>query len=108
MSLVQPPLARRVVVVVLDGLRADLIGHSRFPALAALRADSAHTMSATTVLPSVTAAAMTSLLTGVGPARHGMDSDRFRLVEKTRRCVNVPGGHCSRQRVRFCARSPMG
>ena len=71
--------ARRVVVVVLDGLRADLVGDPRFPVLAALARESAHTLEATTVLPSVTAAAMTSLFTGVAPALHGMDSDRFRV-----------------------------
>lgn len=71
--------AQRVVVVVLDGLRADLVGDPRFPTLAAMARETAHTLDATTVLPSVTAAAMTSLLTGVAPALHGMDSDRFRL-----------------------------
>ena len=54
------PPARRVVVLVLDGLRADLIGDPRFPNLIALRNASAHTVSATTVQPSVTAVAMTS------------------------------------------------
>ena len=77
--LVRPAPATRVVVVVMDGLRADLVGDPRFPALAALRDESAHTLDATTVLPCVTAAAMTSLLTGVTPAIHGMDSDRFRV-----------------------------
>ena len=71
--------ATRVVVVVMDGLRADLVGDPRFPELAALRAESAHTLDATTVLPAVTAAAMTSLLTGVTPAIHGMDTDKFRV-----------------------------
>ncbi len=75
----RPAPATRVVVVVMDGLRADLVGDPRFPALAALRAEGAHTLDATTVLPCVTAAAMTSLLTGVTPAIHGMDSDRFRV-----------------------------
>lgn len=71
--------ARRVVIVVLDGLRADLVGDPRFPTLAAMTREAAHTLDATTVLPSVTAAAMTSLLTGVAPAMHGMDSDKFRF-----------------------------
>lgn len=73
--------ARRVVVVVLDGLRADLVGDPRFPTLAALAREAAHTLEATTVLPSVTAAAMTSLFTGVAPAVHGMDSDRFKVPQ---------------------------
>ena len=73
------PLARRVVLLVLDGLRADLVGDPRFPHLAALAARSACTTDAITVLPSVTAVAMTSLLSGVAPADHGVLSDRFRV-----------------------------
>lgn len=73
------PPARRVVILVLDGLRADLVGDPRFPNLARLSAASATTTDATTVLPSVTAVAMTSLLSGLAPADHGVDSDRFRV-----------------------------
>ncbi len=73
------PLARRVVLLVLDGLRADLVGDPRFPNLAALQRESACTTDATTVLPSVTAVAMTSLLSGLAPVDHGVDSDRFRV-----------------------------
>ncbi|MES3034277.1 MAG: alkaline phosphatase family protein [Gemmatimonadota bacterium] len=71
--------ARRVVLLVLDGLRADLVGDPRFPNLAALQRESACTTDATTVLPSVTAVAMTSLLSGLSPIDHGVDSDRFRV-----------------------------
>ncbi len=85
-----PPTARRVVVLVLDGLRADLVGDPRFPNLRALRDASAHTVDATTVLPSVTAVAMTSLLSGVGPAEHGVDSDRFRVPDPRRALQTVP------------------
>jgi Type I phosphodiesterase / nucleotide pyrophosphatase len=85
-----PPAARRVVLLVLDGLRADLVGDSRFPNLRALRDASAHTVDATTVLPSVTAVAMTSLLSGVGPAKHGVDSDRFRVPDPARALMTVP------------------
>lgn len=73
------PAARRVILLVLDGLRADLIGDARFPHLARLCVKSASTVDATTVLPSVTAVAMTSLLSGLSPADHGIDSDRFRV-----------------------------
>lgn len=76
---VTTPPARRVVLLVLDGLRADLVGDPRFPNLAALQRDSAFTTDGTTVLPSVTAVAMTSLLSGLAPVDHGIDSDRFRV-----------------------------
>ncbi|MCC7053872.1 MAG: alkaline phosphatase family protein [Gemmatimonadaceae bacterium] len=71
--------ARRVVLLVLDGLRADLVGDPRFPHLASLARAGACTTDATTVLPSVTAVAMTSLLSGLATADHGVTSDRFRV-----------------------------
>ncbi|HYW49213.1 MAG TPA: alkaline phosphatase family protein [Gemmatimonadaceae bacterium] len=77
-------------MLVLDGLRADLIGDPRFPHLAALRDASAHTLDAITVLPSVTAVAMTSLLSGVGPADHGVDNDRFRVPTPRRPLETLP------------------
>lgn len=84
------PAARRVVLLVLDGLRADLVGDPRFPHLSALRDASAHTVEGITVLPSVTAVAMTSLLSGVGPADHGVDTDRFRVPAPGRALTTVP------------------
>lgn len=73
------PIAQRVILLVLDGLRADLVGDARFPHLARIAASGATTTEATTVLPSVTACAMTSLLSGVAPVEHGVRSDRFAL-----------------------------
>ncbi len=76
---IHDPAARRIVLLVLDGLRADLVGDPRFPHLAALLDESAFTLDALTVLPSVTAVAMTSLLSGLAPVDHRVDSDRFRV-----------------------------
>ncbi len=70
---------RRVVLVVLDGLRPDAIPRFGLPHLAALAHHSAYTMLGRTVSPSVTACAMASLLTGAAPERHGLQSDRFHL-----------------------------
>lgn len=70
---------RRVVLVVLDGLRPDAIPRFGLPHLAALAQRSAYTMLGRTVSPSVTACAMASLLTGAAPERHGLQSDRFQL-----------------------------
>lgn len=82
-------LARRVILVVLDGLRADLVGDARFPNLAHLAATGACTAAAMTVLPSVTACAMTSLLSGVAPVEHGVRTDRFTLprVDAQQSCL---------------------
>ena len=79
MLIPHPGPARRVVLLVLDGLRADLVGDARFPHIAALAARGASTTDATTVMPSVTAVAMTSLLSGLAPVDHGVQSDRFRV-----------------------------
>lgn len=71
----------RVIVVVLDGLRADAIPLFALPTLTRLAGRGASSASAQTVSPSVTAAAMGSLLTGVRPADHGLTSDRFRIPQ---------------------------
>jgi hypothetical protein len=68
---------RRVIIVVLDGLRADAIDAIPLRHLQALKMRSAWTADGQTVAPSVTAAAMGSLLTGVPPRIHGLESDRF-------------------------------
>lgn len=48
------------------------------------------TLGATTVTPSVTAAAMTSLLTGVPPEQHGIKSDKFFLPSPRTDVLPVP------------------
>ncbi len=73
-----PAPVRRVIVVVADGLRPDVIPLLDLPVLGRLLGQGAATLTACTVAPSVTAAAMGSLLTGVEPRVHGLTSDRFR------------------------------
>lgn len=73
------PDIRRVVLVVLDGLRADAIPALGLRCWQRLASFGASSLSGTTVAPSVTAAAMASLLTGAPPAMHGLRSDRFHL-----------------------------
>jgi predicted AlkP superfamily pyrophosphatase or phosphodiesterase len=77
---------RRVVLVVMDALRPDAIIHFDMERLLRLVHRGASTLSATTIQPSVTAAAMTSLFTGVPPQVHGLKSDRFH-IPKSRSCV---------------------
>ncbi|WP_307451816.1 alkaline phosphatase family protein [Microbacterium proteolyticum] len=70
--------ARSVIVFLVDGLGAHNLaarrGHARFLAAAGGRRDVART-----VFPSTTAAALTSLLTGVGPGSHGIVGYRTRI-----------------------------
>jgi len=80
----------RVIVVVLDGLRPDAIERCGLHHLRALCANGPSTMLGTTVSPSVTAAAMTSLFTGVHPEAHGVRSDRFHIPSGAERLLPVP------------------
>ncbi|MBP9107435.1 MAG: alkaline phosphatase family protein [Gemmatimonadaceae bacterium] len=73
------PRVSRVIVVVLDGLRADAVPLLALRHVSRLASGGAASLAAQTVAPSVTAAAMGSLLTGVRPADHGLTSDRFRI-----------------------------
>ncbi|MCR2814596.1 alkaline phosphatase family protein [Microbacterium jiangjiandongii] len=70
--------ARSAIVFVIDGLgRSNLAarsGHARFLAGAMTKKDIART-----VFPSTTAAALTSLLTGVDPGMHGIVGYRLRI-----------------------------
>jgi hypothetical protein len=60
----------RVVIVVVDGLRPDLIGPERSPNIHRLATEGATTLDARTVRPSLTLPAHTSMVTGLTPAWH--------------------------------------
>lgn len=81
---------RRVVLVVLDGLRPDAIERFDLVHLRRLMAHGASTRTATTVAPSITTAAMTSLLTGVSPMRHGITTDRVFIPSVASSIVPIP------------------
>ena len=74
---------RRVIIVVLAGLRPDAIERFDLAHTKRLLSRGASTLRGSTVAPSITTAAMTSLLTGVSPARHGISTDRFSLPNTT-------------------------
>ena len=76
-----PTDIRRVVVVVLDGLRPDAIDAFDLTHLRRLAHVGPSTMSARTVSPSLTWPALTSLLTGVGPDVHGIVADCVQLPQ---------------------------
>jgi hypothetical protein len=84
------PGISRVIVAVLDGLRSDAIDRYSLPAFSHLRRVGAYSMGAQTVAPSVTACAMTSLLTGVPPEVHGMRTDRFTIPRVRHHLDPVP------------------
>ena len=74
---------QRVIVVVLDGLRPDAIDRFGLSHMRRLMAAGARSHTAATVDPSLTTAAMTSLMCGVAPARHGIASDRLFIPRTT-------------------------
>ena len=85
-----PPTVRRVILVVTDGLRPDIIPLLELPTFGRLVRQGASTLSGRTVSPSVTAAAMGSLMTGVEPRVHGLASSRFRLPRPVDRVDPLP------------------
>ena len=62
----------RVVVISIDGLRGDAIAAANAPTLLRLIREGSSSMTAQTVMPSLTLPAHTSMLTGVIPLRHGI------------------------------------
>ena len=61
-----------VILVSIDGLRPDAIGHYDAPTLRRLMAEGSYSLSASTIMPSKTLPSHTSMLTGVGPEVHGI------------------------------------
>src|SRR5215468_8966843 len=83
---------RRVVVVVLDGLRRDLIDAARTPALARF-AERAQSFAAhRSVFPSATRVVSASMATGCVPARHELQGNTLALMEHGR-LVYHDAGH---------------
>jgi hypothetical protein len=67
--------AQRVLLVSIDGLRADAVQRYGPPTLARLAREGASTTTARTVTPALTTPAHLSLLSGVSPEKHGIWSD---------------------------------
>lgn len=79
-----------MMLIVVDGLRPDLITSADMPALHALREQSWYPAEARSVRPSVTIAALTSLGSGVSPAVHGLTEARLRHLPRVRALSPLP------------------
>lgn len=66
------PLAERVLIVSFDGLRPDAIALASMTNLLTLMESSAYTLTAQTILPSVTLPSHVSMLSGLCPDAHGV------------------------------------
>ena len=67
------PPARRVLILSIDGFRPDAIPLAPMPFLTSLLSQSAYSLKAQTVYPSVTLIAHTSMLSGECPDKHKVD-----------------------------------
>jgi hypothetical protein len=73
---------RRIVLVLADGLRPDTITPSRMPSLDAIGREYTVALRATTVRPSTTVAALTSLATGLAPRSHGFTEPGLKFLSR--------------------------
>lgn len=67
------PLAHRVLILSIDGLRPDAISLAPMPTLMKLMESSAYSLTAQTIRLSATLPAHASMLTGTCPNKHGVD-----------------------------------
>lgn len=73
LTLEPAPLARRALILSIDGFRPDAMRLAPMPFLTSLLSASAYSLSAQTIFPSVTLPAHTSMLSGQCPAKHKVD-----------------------------------
>lgn len=83
---------RRAVVVVLDGLRRDLIGEETTPELARFAKRAQSFAEHRSMFPSATRVVSASFATGCHPARHGLQGNTLALMEGGR-LVYHDAGH---------------
>lgn len=82
--------ARRVVIVVVDGLRPDYIVPARMPALSGLTGRGAVAAAHHSIFPTVTRVNAASLITGTTPAGHGLLGNTIYLpAVATERVLNT-------------------
>jgi len=77
-------MARRAVIVILDGLRRDFLSAALTPTLHALAAEAESFANHRSVFPSTTRVSAASIATGCRPARHGLQGNSVALREAGR------------------------
>lgn len=86
-------MTRRTIVVVLDGLRRDMLSPTATPELHAFAATATSFAAHRSVFPSATRVATSCFATGCRPATHGLQGNSVALLEDgqlTRRDVGHP------------------
>jgi arylsulfatase A-like enzyme len=84
-------MTRRAIVVVLDGLRRDMLGAGATPALASFAAAATRFAAHRSVFPSATRVVSACFATGCQPARHGLAGNSVALMEEGRLVVHDVG-----------------
>ena len=75
--------AKRVLMLALDGIRADGFQKAHTPNLDALMAEGVLSLNTRVVMPSITLPNWTSILTGSGPELHGVGDNQWTLESAT-------------------------
>ena len=75
--------AKRVLMLALDGIRADGFQKAHTPNLDALMAEGVLSLNTRVVMPSITLPNWTSILTGSGPELHGVGDNQWTLENHT-------------------------
>ena len=68
---------KKTILILVDGMRPDAVEQSGHSVVAELKAHSAYSMKATTVMPSVTLPCHMSLFHSVTPQRHGILTNTY-------------------------------
>lgn len=75
------PRAEHVFIISIDGGKPAVIAESEAPALKQIAAEGAVTWQASTIFPSITLPSHTSMLTGVGPAKHLVNWNNYMPIK---------------------------
>ena len=86
------PASPSVTLILIDGLRPDGLLQAHTPTLDLLIASGAHTLSARTVMPSITLPCHVSLFLGVPPEQHGVTTNLWKPRQYTADSNPAPTG----------------
>lgn len=76
-----PPPSARVVIISIDGLRAEALTRTSVPNISALAARGASTYQAQTIMPATTLPSHSSMLSGYSVAQHGINWDDWQAAK---------------------------
>lgn len=81
LSAAAAPRAEHVFIISIDGGKPAVIAESEAPTLKKMAAEGAVTWEASTIFPSITLPSHTSMLTGVGPAKHMINWNNYTPIK---------------------------